>query len=122
MRPEPKARSGKLPEDTGPKAQLRPRPLAGGGSSVGFAQGFCSRDAERDDLAAAYRRLGAGGYAVLAPSDAAPRLSKKSNILFFVADGFRADMMKPELTPNLLSFAARPEVIRSERHFSISAR
>ena len=63
-------------------------------------------------------RLGSGGYPVLALSDPAPTLGKKSNILFFVADGFRADMIKPELTPSLLSFAARPEVIRSQRHFS----
>jgi len=63
-------------------------------------------------------RLGPGGYPVLGPSDAPPTLGKKSNILFFVADGFRADMIRPELTPNLLSFASRPEVIHSQRHFS----
>ena len=63
-------------------------------------------------------KLGAGGYPVLGATDAAPALDKKSNILFFVADGFRADMIKPELTPSLLSFASRPGVIHSQRHFS----
>jgi membrane-anchored protein YejM (alkaline phosphatase superfamily) len=45
-------------------------------------------------------------------------IRKRSNIVFYVADGLRGDMMKPELTPNLLRFAARNDVIRSQRHFS----
>jgi hypothetical protein len=63
-------------------------------------------------------RLGTGGYPVLGPSDAAPTLAKKSNIVFFVADGLRADMVTPELTPNLLRFASRGDVVHSRRHFS----
>jgi hypothetical protein len=63
-------------------------------------------------------RLGAGGYPVLGASDAAPALAKKSNIVFFVADGLRGDMITPELTPNLLQFGSRSDVIHSRRHFS----
>jgi hypothetical protein len=63
-------------------------------------------------------RLGAGGYPVLGGSDAAPVLGRKSNIVFFVADGLRGDMVTPELTPNLLRFGSRGDVIHSQRHFS----
>jgi hypothetical protein len=63
-------------------------------------------------------RLGAGGYPVLGASDATPVLGKKSNIVFFVADGLRGDMVTPELTPNLLRFGSRADVIHSRRHFS----
>lgn len=62
-------------------------------------------------------RLGADGYATLATT-AAPRIRDRKNIVFFVADGLRGDMIRPELTPNLLAFGARPEVMRSRRHFS----
>jgi membrane-anchored protein YejM (alkaline phosphatase superfamily) len=63
-------------------------------------------------------RLGAGGYPVLGPTDVAPTIARKSNIVFFVADGLRGDMFKPELTPHLTQFSARPEVITSRRHLS----
>lgn len=63
-------------------------------------------------------RTGKDGYPVLADGEAAPLLPNKRNIVFFVADGLRGDMIRPELTPNLLRFADRPEVIHSRRHFS----
>jgi hypothetical protein len=63
-------------------------------------------------------RLGPAGYPMLAAGGAAPRLARKRNIVFFVADGLRGDMIRPALTPNLLDFAARADVIRSAQHFS----
>lgn len=63
-------------------------------------------------------RLGRDGYPVLGASSQAPTLARTPNIVFFVADGLRGDMLRPELTPNLLRFAARKDVIRSRRHFS----
>jgi membrane-anchored protein YejM (alkaline phosphatase superfamily) len=63
-------------------------------------------------------RTGSGGYPVLAPTDSAPRLSRRPNIVFHVPDGLRADMVRPELTPTLLAFAQREDVITSDRHFS----
>lgn len=63
-------------------------------------------------------RVGPGGYPVLSDSAAAPKLARTPNILFFVPDGLRADMTTPALTPNILSFADRPEVIHSQRHYS----
>ncbi|MGH7637388.1 MAG: sulfatase-like hydrolase/transferase, partial [Gemmatimonadaceae bacterium] len=62
-------------------------------------------------------RLGADGYPV-ADSAAIPRLENTPNIVFWVADGLRADMFTDELTPNLWRFSARTDVIRSQRHFS----
>jgi uncharacterized protein len=61
-------------------------------------------------------RLGAGGYPVA--DSASPTLGHKPNVVFFVSDGLRGDMVRPELTPNLLRFGSRPEVIHSQRHFS----
>ncbi len=63
-------------------------------------------------------RVGDGGYPVLTPGQPAPVLTRKANVVFFVPDGLRADMVKPELTPNILGFASRPEVIHSKRHYS----
>lgn len=63
-------------------------------------------------------RLGVGGYPVLQPGDPGPTIERKRNIVFFVADGLRADMFGPELTPNLARFAARRDVIRSRMHIS----
>ncbi|MEX2177696.1 MAG: sulfatase-like hydrolase/transferase [Gemmatimonadaceae bacterium] len=63
-------------------------------------------------------RLGSGGYPVLVADASAPRLATTPNIVFFVPDGLRADMIREELTPHILDFAARPEVIHSRRHFS----
>ncbi|MGH7679953.1 MAG: hypothetical protein ACRENU_15900, partial [Gemmatimonadaceae bacterium] len=63
-------------------------------------------------------RLGRGGYPVLDSSVRAPVIPDKRNIVFFVADGLRGDMLKPELMPNVIGFAARPDVITSRRHFS----
>lgn len=62
-------------------------------------------------------RLGAGGYPVV-DSAAVPRLDDTPNIVFWVADGLRADMFTDVLTPNLWRFSARTDVIRSRRHFS----
>jgi hypothetical protein len=63
-------------------------------------------------------RLGSGGYAILSGSTAAPALERKTNIVFFVADGLRADMVGSELTPNLMVFGARLDVLHSRRHIS----
>ena len=62
-------------------------------------------------------RLGNGGYPRV-DDVTLPRLEDRKNILFFVADGLRADMFNAELTPNLWRFADRADVIRSQRHFS----
>ena len=63
-------------------------------------------------------RLGDGGYPVLDSNDVAPLITDKKNIVMFVADGLRGDMFKPELTPNLMKFSARGDVITSKRHLS----
>ena len=63
-------------------------------------------------------RLGPGGYPVLDATTAAPTILHKKNLVFFVADGLRGDMINDELTPNLMRFAARPNAIASRRHFS----
>jgi membrane-anchored protein YejM (alkaline phosphatase superfamily) len=63
-------------------------------------------------------RLGAGGYPVLGGVDVAPTIARKTNIVFFVADGLRGDMFRSDLTPNLMRFSARPDVITSRRHVS----
>jgi hypothetical protein len=63
-------------------------------------------------------RLGAGGYPVLDSLAAAPVFARKSNVVFFVADGLRGDMFTPTLTPHLARFASRNDVITSARHFS----
>lgn len=62
-------------------------------------------------------RLGGTGYPIVRPGSA-PRIPVRKNIVFFVADGLRGDMVRRELTPNLLQFASRPDVIHSRRHFS----
>ena len=62
-------------------------------------------------------RLGEGGYPLL-DSTGAPQLARRSNIVFFVPDGLRADMVSAELTPNLWRFSARDDVIHSARHYS----
>ncbi|HYC51813.1 MAG TPA: sulfatase-like hydrolase/transferase, partial [Gemmatimonadaceae bacterium] len=63
-------------------------------------------------------RLGRAGYPVLTPSDSAPMLASKPNIVFFVADGLRGDMFKAELTPNLVRFGQQEDVIVSRMHVS----
>ena len=75
------------------------------------------RDASRPFLHVA-PRLGGVGYPVIADSAATPTLKRRTNIVFFVADGLRADMVGPELTPNLARFGASKGVIQSRRHFS----
>lgn len=62
-------------------------------------------------------RIGLGGYPVIDDATA-PRLEHTPNIVFWVADGLRADMFTDALTPNLWRFGARTDVIRSQRHFS----
>lgn len=62
-------------------------------------------------------RVGPGGYPILGSKEA-PVIASKRNILLFVSDGLRGDMVRPELTPNLLAFGARPDVIHSRRHVS----
>ena len=63
-------------------------------------------------------RLGADGYAVIPDGRSFPVIANRSNLVFFVPDGLRADMMRADLTPNLLAFAARPDAIHSRRHYS----
>lgn len=63
-------------------------------------------------------RTGPGGYPILGQGDSAPVLSRRPNIVFHVPDGLRADMVRPELTPRLLDFGKRPDVLTSSRHFS----
>jgi hypothetical protein len=63
-------------------------------------------------------RMGRSGYPVISATDSAPTLTRNPNILFFVADGLRGDMAKPALTPNLVRFGARDDVITSRRHLS----
>jgi hypothetical protein len=61
-------------------------------------------------------RLGQHGYPVL--GETTPTITKRKNIVFFVADGLRGDMVRADLTPNLLRFGARQDVITSRRHYS----
>ncbi|HEU4996432.1 MAG TPA: sulfatase-like hydrolase/transferase [Gemmatimonadaceae bacterium] len=63
-------------------------------------------------------RLGAGGYPVLQAGAPAPTVERKRNIVFFVADGLRADMFGRVLTPSLFSFSSRQDVVRSRMHIS----
>jgi sulfatase-like protein len=63
-------------------------------------------------------RLGGAGYPILAATDSAPVIRDRKNIVLYVADGLRGDMVRPELTPNLLAFGASPNVITSRRHLS----
>jgi len=63
-------------------------------------------------------KAGPDEYPRLEPGRPAPRLARTPNIVFYVPDGLRADMVRPELTPNILRFSQRPEVIASARHFS----
>ena len=63
-------------------------------------------------------RRGDAGYPVLGASDSAPVIRDRKNIVLFVPDGLRADMVRPHLTPNLLAFAGRSDVMMSRRHFS----
>ena len=85
-------------------------------SALPLGRQLLLRDATRPFIRVA-PRVGDGGYPTLAPTDVAPTM-RRSNIVFFVADGLRGDMFGSELTPNLARFAERPEVIRSQRHFS----
>lgn len=62
--------------------------------------------------------IGGAGYPVVPDSVAAPALARKTNVVFWVADGLRGDMFTPELTPNLWRFGARTDAIQSGRHFS----
>ena len=64
-------------------------------------------------------RLGEGGYPVItSPAAPAPLIRDRKNIVFWIADGLRGDMVRPGLTPNLLRFATRPDVIHPQRAFS----
>ena len=57
-------------------------------------------------------KLGTDGYPVPgAPGVSIPRVTRPRNLVFFLGDGFRADHVTPELTPSLLAFGARPDVI-----------
>ena len=62
-------------------------------------------------------RLGKSGYPTIEAGAVAPAV-RRANIVFFVADGLRGDMFNDDLTPNLAAFAARSDVMRSQRHFS----
>src|SRR5690606_35471729 len=50
-----------------------------------------------------------------AAGSALPRVVDRRNVIFFVADGIRADHQSPELTPELLAFGARDDVIAPAR-------
>jgi hypothetical protein len=63
-------------------------------------------------------RRGGAGYPVLAASDSSPVIRERKNIVLYVPDGLRADMVRPQLTPNLLAFGARADVMTSRRHLS----
>jgi len=63
-------------------------------------------------------RLGGDGYPVITPSAPSPVIRDRKNIVFWIADGLRGDMIRPDLTPNLVRFAARPDVIHPSRAFS----
>jgi len=62
-------------------------------------------------------RIGGSGYPTI-DAASAPVIRDRKNIVFWVADGLRGDMVRPELTPNLLRFGGRPDVIQSRRNFS----
>jgi hypothetical protein len=63
-------------------------------------------------------RVGGSGYPVLSVTGAAPVIGDRKNIVLYVADGLRGDMIRPELTPNLLAFGSRADVMTSRRHLS----
>jgi hypothetical protein len=63
-------------------------------------------------------RLGASGYPVLSTDDSSPVIRDRKNIVLYVADGLRGDMVRPELTPNLLAFGRRADVMTARRHLS----
>ena len=65
-------------------------------------------------------RLGPEGYPVREKDF--PRIGDRKNVVLMVCDGLRADHVSPEknLTPHLMEFAARPDVIVPARHFSTS--
>ena len=56
-------------------------------------------------------RLGNGAYPVPRPGSEMPLVSDRKNLVFFLADGFRADHLRPELAQGLLDFATRDDVI-----------
>ena len=82
-----------------------------------FGRQLLLRNTSRPHIATR-ARLGGIGYPTPATGAAVPVIGNKRNVVFFVADGLRGDMMGAELTPNLARFAARAEVVRSRRHFS----
>jgi membrane-anchored protein YejM (alkaline phosphatase superfamily) len=86
-------------------------------STLPLGRQLLGRRSSRPFIAVA-PRSGAVGYPALDSGAAAPSIARKANIVFFVADGLRADMFSPELTPNLAAFGARSDVIQSRRHFS----
>ena len=63
-------------------------------------------------------RLAGSGYPVLSPGDTAPSIGDRKNIVLYVADGLRGDMVHPDLTPNLLAFGRRADVMTARRHLS----
>ena len=63
-------------------------------------------------------KLGARGYPTPGADVHIPRVAQPRNVIFLLGDGLRADHVTPELTPNLVAFAARPDVIAPERAFS----
>jgi hypothetical protein len=63
-------------------------------------------------------KTGAGGYPVLDSGAAIPAMARKPNIVFYVPDGLRADMVNETLTPSLRAFGRSPDVLTSDRHYS----
>lgn len=62
-------------------------------------------------------RLGDGGYPTPATTTP-PTLAERRNVVFWVGDGLRADHVTPELTPRLLAWGERPDVLVPERLYS----
>jgi membrane-anchored protein YejM (alkaline phosphatase superfamily) len=66
-------------------------------------------------------KLGRDGYPVAAGAEAGPalpRVTRPRNVVFFLGDGFRADHLTADLTPNLRAFAERGDVIAPARALS----
>lgn len=62
-------------------------------------------------------RLSAG-YRRLLRRESAAAMKKKPDILYFLVESLRSDMITPETTPNIWKYMAQGQCIRSHNHFS----